>query len=120
MTVVAKARSSPMATSRRRAAVGRFSMGAVLTSWLLDALGLSAGLAWRARVQGGQVARCCGGEVGLGLAGVGDADRRVGVRAPVHGRGLLGPRPGGGSWCGCHRGGAWLRRRRSAGLGSAR
>jgi hypothetical protein len=82
MTVVAKARSSPIATSRRRSALGRLSMGAVLTTWLLDALGLSASVAWRfLGSRSGQVARSCGGEVGLGLAGVGAADHRVGVRA---------------------------------------
>jgi hypothetical protein len=61
---------------------GKALDGAVLTSWLLDALGLSASFAWRSLgSRPGHVARSCDGEVGLGLVGVGDADHRVGVRA---------------------------------------
>ena len=97
-----------MAMSRRRSAVGRLSMGAVLTSWLLDALGLSASVAWRSLgSRSGQVARSCDGDVdgdvGLGLVGVGDADHRVGVRA--RGTSVVYQARGreGVSWCGLPR-----------------
>ena len=48
----------------------------------------------------GQDARSCGGDVGLGLVGVGDAEISGRSAGTGHERGLPGPRSGGVSWCG--------------------
>ena len=106
-----------MATSRRRSAVGRLSMGAVLTTWLLDALGLSASVALA--IPGFTARPRCTIMRRRGRTRPGRRRRR---RSPGrsggtgHERGLPGPRSGGGQlvWAAA-RGGAWVRQRRQPG-----